>query len=151
MLARAVPAMLAGPLAGVLLDRLDRKRIMIASDLIRAVVALGFILTVDAARHLAALPAERAADVRLAVLHQRARRHPAGHRQPEELHTANSLTQTTQWTTLTIGTFLAGASVTQFGYKWAFFFNALSFLVSAWSISRLQGAGGRLPPASARR
>ena len=35
---------------------------------------------------------------------------------PEELHTANSLTQTTQWTTLTIGTFLAGASVTQFGY-----------------------------------
>ncbi|HUI82208.1 MAG TPA: MFS transporter, partial [Bryobacteraceae bacterium] len=46
MLSRAVPAMLAGPLAGVLLDRLDRKRVMIASDLIRAVVALGFILTV---------------------------------------------------------------------------------------------------------
>ncbi len=35
MLARAIPAMLAGPLAGVVLDRLDRKRIMIASDLIR--------------------------------------------------------------------------------------------------------------------
>ncbi|MBP1599592.1 MAG: major facilitator superfamily 1, partial [Acidobacteria bacterium] len=32
MLARAIPAVLAGPLAGVLLDRLDRKRIMIASD-----------------------------------------------------------------------------------------------------------------------
>ena len=45
MLARAVPAMLAGPIAGVLLDRMDRKRVMIASDLIRAVVALGFILT----------------------------------------------------------------------------------------------------------
>ena len=38
----------------------------------------------------------------------------------EELHTANSLTQTTQWTTLTIGTFLGGASVAQFGYQWAF-------------------------------
>ena len=38
----------------------------------------------------------------------------------EELHTANSLTQTTQWTTLTIGTFLGGTSVMQFGYKWAF-------------------------------
>ena len=35
----------------------------------------------------------------------------------EELHTANSLTQTTQWTTLTIGAFLGGASVTQFGYR----------------------------------
>ena len=47
MLARAIPAVLAGPLAGVLLDRLDRKRVMIASDLVRAVVALGFILTVE--------------------------------------------------------------------------------------------------------
>ena len=47
MLSRAVPAVLAGPIAGVLLDRLDRKKVMIASDLIRAVVALGFILTVD--------------------------------------------------------------------------------------------------------
>ncbi len=28
----------------------------------------------------------------------------------EELHTANSLTQTTQWTTLTIGTLLAGVA-----------------------------------------
>src|SRR6202158_5392917 len=48
MLSRAIPAVMAGPLAGVLLDRLDRKRVMIASDLIRAVVALGFILAVDA-------------------------------------------------------------------------------------------------------
>src|SRR5205807_1755469 len=47
MLSRAVPAVLAGPIAGVLLDRLDRKKVMIASDVIRAVVALGFILTVD--------------------------------------------------------------------------------------------------------
>src|SRR5436305_9608961 len=47
MLARAIPAVVAGPVAGVLLDRLDRKKIMIASDLIRAVVAIAFILTVD--------------------------------------------------------------------------------------------------------
>src|SRR5947199_336813 len=46
MLSRAIPAILAGPLAGVTLDRLDRKRVMIASDLVRAVVALGFILTI---------------------------------------------------------------------------------------------------------
>src|ERR1039458_5107443 len=43
MLAGAIPAMLAGPIAGVLLDRFDRKRIMIASDLIRAAVALAFV------------------------------------------------------------------------------------------------------------
>ncbi len=46
MLSRAVPAVMAGPIAGVILDRLDRKRVMITSDLIRAVVALCFILTV---------------------------------------------------------------------------------------------------------
>ena len=60
----------------------------------------------------------------------------------EELHTANSLTQTTQWTTLTIGAFLGGTSVTQFGYEWAFAFNALSFLFSAACISRLRVARG---------
>src|SRR5437879_13242214 len=43
MLSRAIPAVLAGPIAGVLLDRLNRKHVMIASDLIRAGVALGFI------------------------------------------------------------------------------------------------------------
>ena len=40
--------------------------------------------------------------------------------------------------TLTIGAFLGGTSVTQFGYKWAFTFNALSFVFSAACISRLR-------------
>src|SRR5262245_46124493 len=46
MLARAIPAVIAGPIAGVLLDRMDRKQIMVASDLIRAVIALGFLFTI---------------------------------------------------------------------------------------------------------
>src|SRR4030095_6809764 len=50
MLSRAVPMLLAGPLAGVVLDRLDRKQIMITSDLVRLVIALTFILTVDPRR-----------------------------------------------------------------------------------------------------
>ena len=50
MLSRAIPAVMAGPLAGVVLDRLDRKRIMIASDLIRAVVAIGFILAIPSSQ-----------------------------------------------------------------------------------------------------
>src|ERR1035438_4659615 len=62
---------------------------------------------------------------------------------PAEIHTANSLTQTTQWMTLTIGTFL-GATVVAIGYKWAFGFNALSFIFSAWCIwnLRAQDAAG---------
>src|SRR5437899_3549146 len=50
LIARALPAVLAGPVAGVLLDRLDRKRIMIASDLVRAAVALAFILGIPPGR-----------------------------------------------------------------------------------------------------
>ena len=137
MLSRAVPAMLVGPLAGVVLDRLDRKRVMIASDLVRAVVALCFILTVSrtdtwlvyllSALLMVASPFFTAG--RASIL-------PAITTK-EELHTANSLTQTTQWTTLTIGTLLGGVSVAQFGYKLAFAGNALSFLISALCISRL--------------
>src|SRR5213082_2433049 len=46
MLARAIPAVLIGPLAGVVLDRFDRKRVMIASDLARAVIAAAFVFTI---------------------------------------------------------------------------------------------------------
>ena len=63
----------------------------------------------------------------------------------EELHTANSLTQTTQWTTTTVGTLLGGFSVAKFGYTTAFILNSLSFAFSAWAISRLA-----LPPAEPR-
>ncbi|MGA2881283.1 MAG: MFS transporter [Bryobacteraceae bacterium] len=143
MLSRAIPAVMAGPIAGVILDRLDRKRIMIASDLVRAVVAIGFILAIPrsdtwllyllSALLMAASPFFTSG--RSAILPTIANK--------EELHAANSLTQTTQWMTLTIGAFLGGTSVTQFGYKWAFTFNALSFLFSAACISRLRtGRGG---------
>src|SRR5260370_12007537 len=60
----------------------------------------------------------------------------------DEIHTANSLTQTTQWTTLTVGTFL-GATVIVIGYKWAFVFNALSFVFSAWAIWSLKAPKGK--------
>ena len=142
MLARAIPAVTVGPLAGVLLDRFDRKQIMIASDLVRAVVALGFILALAhqaswllylfSALLMVASPFFTAG--RSAILPTIA--------SAEELHTANSLTQTTQWTTLTVGTFL-GATVVAIGYKWAFVFNALSFVFSAWAIWHLRAPKGK--------
>src|SRR5260370_13920609 len=116
MLARAIPAVMAGPLAGVVLDRMDRKQIMIASDLIRAVVALGFILAVNRSdtwllyllSALLMLASPFFTSGRSAILPTIAN--------TDELQTANSLTQTTQSTTLTLGAFLGGPTLTHFGY-----------------------------------
>ena len=138
MLSRAVPVLLAGPLAGVVLDRVDRRRVMILSDVVRAVVALAFIFAVPktstgwlyplSAMLMFASPFFTSG--RSSILPSIATE--------EELHTANTLTQTTQWTTLTLGGFFAGIAVKQFGYEWAFVLNSLSFVFSAWCISQLR-------------
>jgi MFS family permease len=144
MLSRAIPAVMAGPLAGVLLDRMDRKRIMIASDVVRAVVALGFIL---AERSGAITPLYVLSGLlmfaspfftsgRSSILPSITTK--------DELHTANSLTQTTNWMALTIGTMLGGLSVMHFGYDWAFLFNAFSFSFSAFCVARIRVARGEL-------
>jgi MFS family permease len=142
MLARAIPAVLAGPIAGVALDRYDRKRIMIASDLIRAAVALSFTLGIPQSRTWLVLLLSAAlmfaspffSSGRTSILPAIA--------SPRELHTANALTQTTQSTTQTAGALLAGFFVARFGYAWAFIANALSFLFSAAVIGRLRLAAG---------
>ncbi|MDQ6705439.1 MAG: MFS transporter, partial [Acidobacteriota bacterium] len=112
--------------------------VMICSDLLRALLALGFILSIHekgtwmlyAFSALLMFASPFFTSGRSAILPTIAT--------GEELTIANSLTQTTQWTTLTIGTFLAGASVMQFGYKWAFVLNSLSFLISAFCISQIR-------------
>ncbi len=140
-ISRAVPAMLAGPLAGIALDRMDRRRIMMASDVIRAVVAACFIFTVDQS-------SPSLLYLLTAVLMGASPFFTAGRSSilptiatDDELHTANSLTQTTAWTTLAIGAFLGGI-IAAIDFKLAFAFNALSFVVSALCISRLRLPGG---------
>lgn len=138
LISRALPMMLAGPIAGVLLDRMDRRRIMIASDVIRAVIAVAFIFAIPQGRTwllyvlsaalMFASPFFTAG--RAAILPIIATK--------EELHTANSLTQLTQWSMVMLGSFLAGTFVAGFGYEVAFLLNACSFIFSALCISRLR-------------
>jgi MFS family permease len=138
LISRGLAVMLGGPIAGVLLDRMDRKRIMIVSDLARCVIALAFLAAIQPGRTWAlyvlsgtlmfASPFFTAG--RASILPAIATR--------EELHTANSLTQLTQWSTGMFGSFLGGTSIAGFGYKFAFAFNAFSFLFSAACISRLR-------------
>jgi len=145
MVARAVPAVLAGPAAGVALDRFDRRRIMIGSDLVRAVVALAFVLPAVQAQGpvlyvlsgLLMFASPFFTSGRAAILPTIA--------SPRELHAANSLTQNTQSVTLTLGTMLAGFAVAQLGYSWAFVLNGLSFLFSAAAVWALRAEGGFRP------
>jgi MFS family permease len=149
MISRALPMILAGPLAGVLLDRMDRKRLMIASDLFRAAIAVLFIFSTRPEQTwllyiwsaLLMFGSPFFTSGRAAILPTITTR--------EELHTANSLTKTTQWTALTVGAMLGGASAMQFGYQGAFIFNALSFLFSAACIWQLRAPKGFRPARTA--
>jgi MFS family permease len=143
-LSRAIANLIAGPIAGVLLDRMNRKRIMIASDLARAVIALGFIVCLTyKADWLIFLLSAMLMFASPFFTSGRASILP-GIATPEELHVANTMTQTTSWASLTIGAFL-GAIGAHSGYEIAFSFNALSFLISAACISQLKRAQGFKP------
>jgi MFS family permease len=146
MLSRAIPAVMVGPVAGVMLDRFDRRRIMIASDLVRAAVALGFILAIFYSQEwllyllsaLLMVASPFFSSGRSAILPTIATK--------EELHTANSLTQTTGWLTLAVGAFFGGTVVEAFGYRVAFLFNSLSFIVSAFCVWNLTTPLGHFRP-----
>ncbi len=142
MFSRAIPAVLAGPLAGVMLDRFDRRRIMIASDLIRGFIAFGFIYALSSHQvwllyllsALLNVASPFFTSGRSAILPSIATQ--------DELHSANSLTQMTGWVNLTVGAFIGGTTVAQFGYQIAFVFNALSFFISAYCIFSLRTEKG---------
>ena len=142
MLSRAIPAIIVGPFAGVLLDRFDRRRIMIASDLIRGVLALLFILAIRFSQTwllyllsaLLMIASPFFTSGRSAILPAIAT--------DAELHTANSLTQTTGWMTLAVGAYFGGTTAAKFGYQIAFIFNSFSFFFSAFCIMNLQSEKG---------
>ncbi len=142
MIARALPVVLAGPVAGVLLDRMDRKHLMIASDLARALVGFCFIFATDPEQtwllfilsFLLMFASPFFTSGRAAILPTITTK--------EELHAANSLTKTTQWTAVTLGALLGGVTAMKFGYQWAFVFNSVSFVFSAICIARLQAPKG---------
>jgi MFS family permease len=146
MLARVLPAVFAGPIAGVVLDRFDRRKVMIASDLFRAVIAVLHILLLTyretwllyTLSGLLMFASPFFNSGRSAILPRIANK--------DELHTANALTQTTSWLTLSIGTMLGGVSTMQFGYRWAFVVNALSFIFSAVAIGSLRSLEGHFRP-----
>lgn len=130
----------ASPFAGVLADRLDRRRLMIACDLARALLVLGFLLvhTEDLAwlvYLLLALTAVFAAafePASMAALPNLV--------DGRDLSIANALSGSLWGTMLAVGGALGGVVAGVFGSDAAIVVDAVSFLLSALLILRIHAS-----------
>ncbi|NIP99411.1 MAG: MFS transporter [Nitrospinaceae bacterium] len=146
MMAKLLPIFFVSPLAGVLIDRMDRKVIMIASDILRFIVVLGF-LAVDGAEDLWLLYTLAVVEIALAGFFEPARSAIIPSITPrEDLVTANALSGSTWSVMLAFGAAMGGVLVSLFGIKTAFVVDALTFLLSAWFVARIQYPPGWLAP-----
>lgn len=126
-----LPQCLAAPAAGVLNDRLSRKRIMIAADIARAVIVL-LMMAVLARQWIELVYVLLLLETMMWAFFEPARNSvipniTSGH----DLLVANALSSTTWSVTLAIGSAVGGAVAVAFGRNTVFIVNAVSFLVSA--------------------
>ncbi|HJW84942.1 MAG TPA: MFS transporter [Anaerolineae bacterium] len=130
LMATAAPTILIGLIAGVFVDRYDRKRIMIAADLIRAVLV--FLIPVLLPLNIAWLYVIVALSSAVGQFFEPAHASVL----PEvasdaELVAANSLMAISSIGSTTIGFAASGLIASRFPIEWAFYLDALSFVVSA--------------------
>jgi MFS family permease len=143
-IARHLPLFIFGPVAGVVVDRVNRRRVMIAADLARAVLALGFLLA-NRASSLALIYVVGAALFSVSAFFNAAKRAsiPNLVGGTEELLSANSLSASTTAATIAVGSALGGVIATAVGRNSVFVLNALTFVASAEMIRRIRKAVGR--------
>jgi DHA3 family macrolide efflux protein-like MFS transporter len=139
----AIPPLTIGLVAGTYVDRLDRRRIMLASDLLRGIVVLGFIL-VGSTSTLWLLYILAFVQSAVGTFFTPARGAILPRLVPRDgLLAANSLAQATRVVSSIIGSALAGLIVGVIGTFWpAFILDSLTFFVSFALISRLPAAVG---------
>jgi hypothetical protein len=134
---QVLPQTFVGPTAGVVNDRISRKRVMIAADLLRAVVVLGMLLVRSRGAvwlvYLLLL-----AETVMAAFFEPARNAAIPNiTSEEELLAANTLSSVTWSFNLSVGAMLGGVVAVLLGRDAVFLLNSLSFLASAWLISRM--------------
>jgi MFS family permease len=131
---RLAPFAMFAPLAGAFVDRWSRRKVMIWTDCVRAVAALGFLL-VRKPEDLWIAYACTILSTLLAAFFEAAKNaampNIAGDR---GLLAGNALMFSSRFLLMSVGAALGGAASARFGYEVAFIINAVSFLVSAYSI-----------------
>jgi MFS family permease len=134
LIATFVPIVLIGLLFGSLVDRLSRRRLMIAADLVRVAVfaALPFV---DSAATIIGLAA--VAGVATGFFMPAATAGLPNLVPDEDLANANSLSQTMENLAWMIGPIVGGLMLTAWGSTVPYAVNAVTFLVSAALIARI--------------
>jgi MFS family permease len=137
LVARFLPSVVIGPLSGVVADRFSRRGVMIASDVARAVVVLGFLF-VRRPEHLWLLYVLTVLQLSFSTFFEPAKTAAIPSIVAErDLVKANSITSITWSAMLTLGAAVGGAITDWFGTDAAFVIDSLTYLVSAalvWSV-----------------
>jgi MFS family permease len=137
LIARFLPTFIFGPLAGVLADRFDRKRIMVATDVLRAAVVLGFIF-VDRPERVWLAYVLTVLQLILSTFFEPARSAviPSVVAR-RDLVRANTISSATWSVVLAVGAGLGGFVTSWLGTRAAFVLDSLSYVTSALLIARV--------------
>jgi MFS family permease len=134
-IAKLLPLAIASPVAGLIVDRLDRRRVMIGADLVRAVIVLGFLFVEQGG--LALVYTLATLQIAVSAVFNPAKSASLPNIVPaRELLTANALMSATWSTMLAIGAAVGGVAVEVLGPELVFVLDSATYLVSAWFIWR---------------
>lgn len=125
---------LASPLAGILADRIDRRRLMIAADVVRVPIALAFLLARGPDTLWIALVAVAGLSIAAAAFEPASSAALPNLVEPRQLPEANVLLGSAWGVMLAVGAALGGLVAATLGRDAAFVANALTFALSAWLI-----------------
>ena len=131
---QTLPIFIATPFAGHLIDRVDRKKLMILVDVIRAGAALLPLLTRDASTLVFAYLGVVIISIGVAYFDPAASAALPNMVSDRQLAPANVLIGSTWGTMLAVGAALGGLVTMQFGRNTAFVVDAISFLFSSFLI-----------------
>ena len=131
LVARFVPSFIFGPVSGVVADRFSRRTIMIWSDLLRALVVLGFLF-VRRADQLWVIYVLTVLQLALSTFFEPAKTAAVPSIVADrELVAANAISSVTWSVMLTLGAAMGGVITGWFGTNAAFILDALSYVLSA--------------------
>ena len=138
LVARFLPSFVFGSLSGVVADRFSRRTIMIVSDLLRALVVLGFLF-VRRADQLWIIYVLTVAQLGLSTFFEPAKTAAIPSVVSDrELLSANAISSVTWSVMLTLGAAIGGVLTGWFGTNVAFILDAATFLLSALLIARIR-------------